>query len=422
MSNLDEYKVKHLLLLVGSNPLPNYVAARTLLEDRGTVYLIYTDDTITEEECLHECLEYNSVNQFQNIEAIPLYDYQADSYHISKTIKEILAPLLNSTERVGLNYTGGTKAMAVHAYRAVEKLKPDAIFSYLDSRTLEMCIDRQNNSPIREKVFLKISFPKLFGLHNLKWQNDQPPSADPTLPDAAKEFADFYQDEKLAKAWRYWCKNKLRHQMKFYDKYGNYVWRKEEQLKAELPIEIKSLPDNIKTILRQHLDASTDVLDLSVTQKKGFNDLTHVCQWLDGVWLEDYVLQEVKKVYSQYPINDSGMSFHIEDPNPNAPSWKTYPKFEFDVAFILGYQLFAISCTTTHSKSLCKQKLFEAYIRARQLGGDEARVALVCCYDKPAVLEQELINTIADPKIKVFGREDLPKLASKICKWIHNNN
>lgn len=422
MSNLDEYKVKHLLLLVGSNPLPNYVAARTLLEDEGTVYLIYTDDTITEQECLSECLEENGVNQFQNIEAIPLYDYQADSFHISETIKEILTPLLNSTERVGLNYTGGTKAMAVHAYRAVQELHPDAIFSYLDSRTLEMCIDRRNNTPIREKVFLKISFTKLFGLHNLKWQDDRPPSADPTLPDAAAKFAEFYQNKDLAQAWRDWSKNKLRRQMKCYDKYGNYVWKPENELKTHPLIKLQDLPEQIKNILRQYLDTSTNHIDLTITQKKGFNDLTHVCAWLDGVWLEDYVLQEVKKVYSQYPINDSGMSFNIEDPNPNAPSWKTYPKFEFDVAFILGYQLFAISCTTTDSKSLCKQKLFEAYIRARQLGGDEARVALVCCYDKPRILEEELINTIADPKIKVFGREDLPKLASQISKWIDSNN
>ncbi|AFZ28138.1 hypothetical protein Cylst_6172 [Cylindrospermum stagnale PCC 7417] len=37
MSNLNDYKVKHLFLLVGENPLPNYIAARTLLENDGTV-------------------------------------------------------------------------------------------------------------------------------------------------------------------------------------------------------------------------------------------------------------------------------------------------------------------------------------------------------------------------------------------------
>lgn len=316
-----------------------------------------------------------------------------------------------------MHYTGGTKAMAVHAYRTVQELKPDAIFSYLDSRSLEMCIDRPDNCPIREKVFLEISFTQLFGLHNLKWKDDRPPSTDPTLPDAAQEFADFYQDQDLAKAWRDWCKDELRRQMKYSDKYGNYVWKKEDELKAQPTIEIKSLPDNIKTILRQHLDASTDVLNISVTQKKGFNDLTHVCAWLDGVWLEDYVLQQVKQVASEYSINDRGMSFRIQDPEN---TWRE--KFEFDVAFMLGYQLFAISCTTTDSKSLCKQKLIEAHLRARQMGGDEARVALVCYYDKPGNIKAELRTTIDDRKIEVFGREDLPKLVEKIGKWIDKNN
>ncbi len=416
MSNLDEYKVEHLLLLVGENPLPNYVAALTLLKDGGTVYLVFTAHTKPQKSCLIQQLQKQKKLEIGNIDLIDLDKYESDSYQIRQIIQKRIKSIKSG--KIGLNYTGGTKAMAVHDYRAVQEIQPDAIFSYLDSRTLEMCIeDRSSNDPpIREKVSLEISFTKLFGLHNLKWKDDLPPSADPTLPDAAMEFADFYQNEDLAKAWRDWCQNKLRCQMKYSD-YGNYVWKKEDQLKAEPTIEIKSLPDNIKNILRQHLDASTDVLDISVTQKKGFNDLTHVCAWLDGVWLEDYVLEQVKQVASEYSINDRGMSFRIQDPENTRRE-----KFEFDVAFMLGYQLFAISCTTTNNKSLCKQKLIEAHLRARQLGGDEARVALVCYYHTPGHIKAELRTTIADRKIEVFGREDLPKLASKIGKWINKNN
>ncbi len=414
MSKLDEYKVENLFLLVGKNPLPNYVAALTLLKDSGKVYLVFTEHTKAQKNCLLKRLnEQKQVSIDKKIEPIYLEKYESDSYHIRDIIQKRIKSIKSG--KIGLHYTGGTKAMAVHAYRAVQELKPDAIFSYLDSRSLEMCIDRPNNYPIREKVFLEISFTQLFGLHNLKWQDDRPPSTDPTLPDAAQEFADFYQDKDLAEAWKNWCKKTLRRQMKCYDR-GNYVWKEEHELKAQPTIEIKSLPDNIKTILRQHLDASTDVLNISVTQKKGFNDLTHVCAWLDGVWLEDYVLQQVKLVASKYAIK-AGMSFRIQDPEN---SWRE--KFEFDVAFMLGYQLFAISCTTTDSKSLCKQKLIEAHLRARQMGGDEARVALVCYYDKPGDIKAELRTTIDNRKIEVFGREDLPKLVEKIGNWINKNN
>ncbi len=69
--------------------------------------------------------------------------------------------------------------------------------------------------------------------------------------------------------------------------------------------------------------------------------------------------------------------------------------FQFDVAAMRGYQLFAFSCTTEDGKrkgkrGLLKQKLFESYVRARQMGGDEACAALVCC------AEQEEANKLQD--------------------------
>ena len=420
MSNLDEYKVKHLLLLVGGNPLPNYVAARTLLEDEGTVYLIYSNNTSRQQEWLEECLEDAWVDDSKSIESISLYNYEADGYHISKTIKEeILNPLLNSVERVGLNYTGGTKAMAVHAYRAVQELKPDSVFSYLDSRRLKMCIDRKNNEPTREVISLELSLEELFKLHDLKWQDKQPPSTEPTLSDSSAKFAGFYQNKELAEAWKGWCETEeFKQKRELIRKYKKN--KLETELKKQPILKLSNLPEQIKKILSDHLAASSEELSLIDAQNKGFKKLKHIVEWLHGTWLEDYVLQQVKEVAKQkeFPINNLGMSFHIIQNNQKSNN----EKFEFDVAFMLGYQLFAISCTTTDSKTLCKSKLFEAYIRARQLGGDEARVALVCCYDKPGVLEEELRTTIADPKIKVFGRTDLPNLAREISDWIKQNN
>ncbi|MBO0348515.1 DUF1887 family protein [Phormidium pseudopriestleyi FRX01] len=414
MTTLDSYKVEHLFLLVGENPLPNYIAARTLLEDGGTVYLVFTEHTIKQEECLVECLKKGGTNpiQEQQLEPVDLEDRESDSDFIRKTIQQIIKPL---TGKIGLHYTGGTKAMAVHAYRAVQENKPDAVFSYLDSRRLEMCIDRKNDQPIRKKIPLELSLEKLFKLHNLPWQEKKPPSLDAKLPDAAADFADFHKYQENAEAWRAWCENEMKPKMK-----PGKNWANESVLKQQPILDISSLPPEIKNILCKNLDACQEKLELSLTKtkNKGFKKLKHIGEWLDGIWLEDYVLEQVKNVSKKYPINDIRMSFHIEDQN----SESTEEKFEFDVAFMLGYQLFAISCTTDSTKVLCKSKLFEAYLRARQLGGDEARVALVCCYDKPDELKAELITTIDNRKIQVFGRKDLEQLSEKIAEWIEENN
>lgn len=121
-------------------------------------------------------------------------------------------------------------------------------------------------------------------------------------------------------------------------------------------------------------------------------------------------------------------SFWIED----LASSEKKTKFQFDVAFTRGHQLFAISCTTITDRSNCKQKLFEAYIRAQQLGGSEARIALVCCASPKDVsdLRTQISNVLKpkpdavaqDTKITVFGRKDLPNLANKLAEWVKDND
>ncbi len=410
MPTLEDYKVEHLFLLVGENPLPNYVAARTLLKDGGTVYLVFTKQTQSQKDCL---LGDGGRKPFsiQYVE-VDLGNYESNAYHIRDRIQKKAKSL--STGRIGLNYTGGTKAMSVHAYRALHDIKPDSLFSYLDSRTLKIYIDRQGNEPIRFDVPLELSLEELFKLHNQNyWLKNKPPRSQPVLPDAAAKFAEFHLDNNLAQEWRTWCSTQLYSQAK-----NENRWKREQDLKKIPPIKLEDLSQPIIDVLRSYLDASDRELRLDVTQKKGFDNLTQVCEWLDGTWMESYVLQQVKEIHDEFKIKESMMSFHIYDPQHRSK----YPRFEFDVAFIKGYQLFAISCTTSSTKELCKMKLFEAHLRARQLGGDEARVALVCCYDKPAWIKDDIKFAIPDKKIEVFGRSDLANLADGIADWIDRNN
>ncbi|NET88360.1 MAG: DUF1887 family protein [Kamptonema sp. SIO1D9] len=419
----DNYKADHLFLLIGENPLPNYVAARLLLKPEGTVYLVHTTATAGKDkpaDLLKKELKKHNITT----KPISLGDAESDGDKIRAKIKEEIKPKGKPPlqGKVGLNYTGGTKAMSVHAYQALQELDlTEPVFSYLDSRKLAIHIDGKDQ-PI--PVALELSPPPtletILGLHNLSWKKE--PIRQSQLPEISEEFSKLHLDHHQAKAWRKWCDTVFKN-LKNPESY----WKKDTQfpkppnLKLSVTAQNK-VPDEIQKILRDQGWASTSELSLSIAKDQAkFSTFGDACQWLDGGWLEDYVLSKVEKLAPKYSIRDSIMSLHIKDPrNQNRQT----DQFEFDVAFLRGYQLFGISCTTSSNHKMCKQKLFEAQLRAKQLGGNEARVALVCCYESPSEwLKKELNFVVDDRKIEVFGRQDLEpsEFTKKLDQWIYRN-
>lgn len=97
--------------------------------------------------------------------------------------------------------------------------------------------------------------------------------------------------------------------------------------------------------------------------------------------------------------------------------------FQLDVALTFGYQLFAFSCMASERKSSCKEHLLEVYVRARQLGGDEARVALVCGYENTRELQDEIEDEwFTEGRIRVFGMTELADLQNHIRRWLVEAN
>jgi hypothetical protein len=409
--SLQAYKADRLFLLLGENPLPNCVAAMSLLRDGGCVYLVHTNFTKSQAENLGALL-IKDVPNINNVYLLSLGDNQSDGYHIRTSIQAVANELKG---RLGMNYTGGTKVMSVHAYRVLSEIQSDAVFSYLDPHRLLMCIDNDYGECIRVRVSPKLSLEQIFRLHGLFWRVEQPPVGEATLPEAASVLAKLHMNCAIAKAWRDWCHRELRRVAKNDTK---TQWREEAELEGIGPLSLQGVPEEIKAVLRRHLGASHAQLSLQAAKENGFEQLRNVCEWLDGIWLEHYVLQQIKLISPSCSIHDSKRSFRIQDPvNPH----KKWDKFEFDVAFMRDYQLFALSCTTTDKRHLCKQKLIEANLRSRQLGGGEARVALVCCYDWAESLKSELEVETKNRKIAVFGRQDLGLLAPKIAHWVRQN-
>jgi CRISPR-associated protein (Cas_Cas02710) len=414
-SEFDKYKVDHLFLLIGENPLPNYVAARLLLNNGGTPYIVYTTHTEKSAKRLQTILK-NEPTGLKEAQFVALNDYESDAYHIQKEIRDQLNTISNGT--IGLNYTGGTKAMAVHTYRVVfSNDRPDTVFSYLDPRKLEMCIDREDGDRIRIKVkpeLLQVKLAKLFQIHGLELKAD--PTKEAQLPDFAAALAEVFKDKDQAKRWHDWYYKVFCQEARKKKSNGELGdWKSKSDL-AALSISIEKAPQEIITYFQQNNLVATDArLSLQAVQQKGvFQEIKHFCKYLDGLWLEHHVLEQVKNIAHRNCINNFGLNFEV-------PIKGTRDGFEFDVAFTRGYQLFALSVSTTSKRDLCKVKLFEAYLRSRQMGGDEARVALVCCSEEPDTLKAELA-LLDDKKIAVFGREDLMDLSSKIEAWIKQND
>lgn len=437
-SDIDTYKVDHLFLLVGKNPLPNYVVAKSglLLREKGKPYLVYTTDT---EKYAHKLRDKLGIT---NQELISIEQSQSDAFVIQSRIKEKAEELPG---RLGLNYTGGTKAMSVNSYIAIKSIKRDEepVFSYLDPYSVRLLIDRNDRFPQPQEIDLQPNLTDIFELHTQGFRKSKCRSF-PILPNLLPHLAEFSTE------WNSWRNNdepiedvldnncediisaeslppellkvfedadlishpetgihldKLRRKLKL-SKHSSIRTLLSDR--SEKPIPCAELPSQLLNALSKEDLLEQDNKVLSVTKllaKAGFKSAKESKDWLTGNWLEDFVLLQVKEM-----SNEFGASFDVPLPGSS--------QFEFDVAFLRGYQLFAFSCTTSSDFGRCKQKLFEAHLRAKQLGGEEARVALVCCSDKPDFLRQQFQAAIADRTINVFGRHELNNLADHVAAWM----
>jgi hypothetical protein len=133
-------------------------------------------------------------------------------------------------------------------------------------------------------------------------------------------------------------------------------------------------------------------------------------EFLSGTWQEVWISGLVRKLV-EAPGVDVERGVECLRTSEKKPGETKRPDFEIDVAFIRGHRLYVISCTTHAKKALCKSKLFEVALRARQMGGDLARSALVCLmpsgdnFDK---LKDDIESVWDAPnQPEVFGYADL---------------
>lgn len=137
-------RMDHLLLLIGANPLPNYVVAEYFLRLKPkprSITAVCSQATCEIAERLQKVL--NRRHQGLKYHYLQL----SDPGNAAKIQNEFAAQLkIVKDETYHLNYTGGTKSMVVQSYLSLlEKFSADekhhATFSYLDARDFKLKSD-----------------------------------------------------------------------------------------------------------------------------------------------------------------------------------------------------------------------------------------------------------------------------------------
>ena len=327
------------ILLVGGNPLPNYVAALTLRAELGItkVHLIYTDEVKEVKDNLLRCLiteKFTSAGETYIVDA-----GNADDIFDTYNAAHDRCPDIQASTH--LHYTGGTNAMAVHVHRAWSAKGGElGQASYLFGREARLMTDDGKSIAIPGSISLDLG--TLANLHGLKRKPkaSKAHGTDPKPADAATITKRVLADPELA------------------DRLYKVIPRVPSKLRAK------------------SFDPTTECLTLSQGPIPGDTGWTndHIKSWwkfLRGEWLEVWVHQQIDAIRRCQPsvVDHLDVDFKGEIKKR---------EFQLDVVAVQGHHLYVVSCTTSHEPYICKSKLFEVSMRARQLGGDLARSALVC--------------------------------------------
>lgn len=429
MSTLDDFKVDNLFLLVGTNPLPNYVAGRALLHssEGSRVFLVYSLDTCEQRQHLEDALRQHGIESFVNI----LVE-ESNPVDIENRIAQEAAALKG---RVGLNYTGGTKAMAVYSVLSLQKLHqtgkvPHVQFSYLDARTLRLVIAGSTQGTHLVGTDIQVTLKDLLILHS----RGSSCEIAPLWPATASAIAAIHTQPSLRTSWHSWIATMffkeppwpaiteqtidaandrwqtwVREQFVLQE-YRRRRWKSKTELEKTL-LEVPAAFIDVEQALLQELGLVTQTNLRDIMRHGKFTKSEDVGKWFEGTWLESYVLSQVQELQrsNQPDIVDSARSIQAH----------SHQQVEIDVAFTRGYQLFGLSCTSSSDRGLCKSKLLEVVIRAEQLGGAEARAGLVCCSEEPTLLQQE-VSDLFGKNVRVFGQAHLIQIKDHLARWIED--
>lgn len=377
-----------LILLVGSNPLPNYLSACALRPRR--IALVYTEETKDAKERLKTQLRRALGEDLGIAESF------VEDATCATTVRRAVDALLSGGEDPGgppnevlLNYTGGTKVMATHARIAFLKShgKPENA-SYLDeggkNRQPQVRFDDGRSQLLAEYSHVPLDLRTILSLHGIQHTPREPKEPAPTPEDTREILCKVLEDVPMAAAL-YCERGRL-------EEYNN-------------PKNVVAAPfraERYGLTLSQHLFPTDEQLSRLANGEKRRSWFKQWCKFIGGEWLEDWVGMQIRALTLE-PTPEITIGV-------NAYRGPEKVQLEVDVGVVRGYRSYFISCTTATTKDICKGKLFEIAVRSRQLGGDLARAALVCLAsdDTVSALQADIDDVWgASNTTTVFGRSEI---------------
>ena len=448
-----------LVLLVGTNPLPNYVVAKYLITKTDgkkfdRILLVHSKDTEYQADRLHKVLR----DQLKQVsEPCPL-GQSTVANDINKVMYSKLATLPEN-EDIHLNYTGGRKTMSVHVHAALTKLKNNqsnrpVTFSYLDSSNYILRYDDDEGhvepkDPVSGKIgdlrnFVVLDFEdELLALHDYALQKRKDEVRDSAIAEwvynlASKELdtdePSFAIYSTWISEWKEACQkanNAKKKAKETVDKAeaeiltGQFKVFAAQQIKMDKP-GFEQFATLLSTLLQTyfHLEAPQQIW--GKLNKKSQDDLI---KFLEAGWQEQVIFERLNQYLGSKEYLNPPMTFCGVNIKPVRSGYD----MELDIVLMRGYELIIVSCTTIGHKPIkegdtakLKGKGFEVIHQVGQLGGDEARSILVTMGETDTITKVEgklLGDNGPDKKLKVhiLGRADLLKLTEKIKEKLELN-
>ncbi len=373
----------YLILLVGGNTLPNYVVA-TYLSEKADAAL--KPDKII----LVSSKEMDTAGVTARLKTAIQVKLKLEpilaSWHNTKTGDQLateIATILdkNLTNQAHLNYTGGTKQMAVCAIQALgildQKSQVSSTYlSYLDASSNSLRYEKSSSltaptADLRCQVWLNVEEVLSLNKDKGKISNYTETPFYPDLADHLRKMASGV--EPGGREW--FCVN-----------YKPWILKnsadgdKLNPASQGTPMNVSTLGDDFENLVAREW-GKRDLLWSELDQEK-------LDFLLKGKWLSQVILANIKKFKNEVEpgISDFRANLKIDG-------------FETDLLILQGYHLTLVACTTIGCinfdidlEDRLRGKAFEALHRAEQLGGEEARVMLI---------------TLAEPKLATRLEQDL---------------
>ena len=434
-----QYDFTDLVLLIGNNPLPNYVVTKFFhLTNKNLqrIWLIHSEKTKFYPGTGQYAEDIKNVlkNEFRkaNVDYIKgcLPDVSQASQIVAE-IQKIFSEEQTQIRSVHLNYTGGTKAMSVHIYRALDNMFGEGFSaSYLDARDYHMKFDKNPDLITGDlRKLIQLSDNDLFKLHNIE------------IITKGGEYLDSLGDKSISDDIMQ-CLAELANKNKLLDlrnwftdaNQGGLIKEgKKDRNLIDRVLAQYSLPNNPELFAYLSMfprnDRFCDKEGKWIYDNFDKNVNSNLLRkFNEGGWLESYVAWVLRK-HNRNNKNNIISNIKLKTIGNTGSD-----KFEIDVLAINGYQICGISCGTPIkydkegkerlSNSL-KNKGFEIILRSSQIGGEEARSALVTLLERriAANLENDLraATGAGQDKFILLGRDDLPeeKMWKKLEKHIY---